>query len=264
MNEYRTVKFPNSRVATFDVGRIGGRKHLITGLLEIDVTEARNRIRTHIKNGRNISFISWLIKCVAETVVRDPSVQAINKGRVKQIVFNDVDVSIPLEREVEGIKVPLAALIKGADKKSIEEINTETAAFRNQKVDSEEDFVLGNEGSGRRNRLFFNMPGWMRMLVWKTLLGNPFIRKKNMGTVIITNAGMTGGTSGWIIPRTMHNLAVGIGTVNKRPWVVKGEICIRDIMHLTVLFDHDAVDGAPAARFTSRLTRNIEKGRWLD
>ena len=35
---------------------------------------------------------------------------------------------------------------------------------------------------------------------------------------------------------------------------------IGEILHLTVLVDHDAVDGAPMARFIGALTKNIENG----
>jgi pyruvate/2-oxoglutarate dehydrogenase complex dihydrolipoamide acyltransferase (E2) component len=36
------------------------------------------------------------------------------------------------------------------------------------------------------------------------------------------------------------------------------------ILNLTVLFDHEVIDGAPAARFTRRLVELIESGYGLD
>lgn len=44
----------------------------------------------------------------------------------------------------------------------------------------------------------------------------------------------------------------------KKPWVHENRIEIREILNLTILFDHDGVDGSPAARFTDRLVKNIE------
>jgi pyruvate/2-oxoglutarate dehydrogenase complex dihydrolipoamide acyltransferase (E2) component len=38
----------------------------------------------------------------------------------------------------------------------------------------------------------------------------------------------------------------------------------RDFLSLTLTFDHDVVDGAPAARFTERLKELIETGAGLD
>jgi pyruvate/2-oxoglutarate dehydrogenase complex dihydrolipoamide acyltransferase (E2) component len=37
----------------------------------------------------------------------------------------------------------------------------------------------------------------------------------------------------------------------------------RDILHLTASFDHDIVDGAPAARFTRRLVELLENAQLL-
>jgi pyruvate/2-oxoglutarate dehydrogenase complex dihydrolipoamide acyltransferase (E2) component len=44
---------------------------------------------------------------------------------------------------------------------------------------------------------------------------------------------------------------------------VDGRIEIREFLCLTLSFDHDIIDGAPAARFTSRLKALIESGYGL-
>jgi pyruvate/2-oxoglutarate dehydrogenase complex dihydrolipoamide acyltransferase (E2) component len=36
------------------------------------------------------------------------------------------------------------------------------------------------------------------------------------------------------------------------------------MLSLTVMFDHDVIDGAPATRFTHRLIELIERGYGLD
>jgi len=58
----------------------------------------------------------------------------------------------------------------------------------------------------------------------------------------------------------MHSLGVSLGSITKKPWVVEGEVRIREIMHLTVTFDHDVIDGMPAQRFTRDLVSHLEKG----
>jgi hypothetical protein len=45
-----------------------------------------------------------------------------------------------------------------------------------------------------------------------------------------------------------------------KPAVVQGRVEPREIVHLTVVFDHDVLDGAPAARFTRRLVELIASG----
>jgi pyruvate/2-oxoglutarate dehydrogenase complex dihydrolipoamide acyltransferase (E2) component len=44
---------------------------------------------------------------------------------------------------------------------------------------------------------------------------------------------------------------------------VEDRIEPRDILNLTVAFNHDVVDGAPAARFVQRLVDLIEDGSGL-
>ena len=45
--------------------------------------------------------------------------------------------------------------------------------------------------------------------------------------------------------------------------VVDGQIAIREYLSLTLSFDHETIDGAPAARFTQRLIDLIERGYGL-
>jgi pyruvate/2-oxoglutarate dehydrogenase complex dihydrolipoamide acyltransferase (E2) component len=45
---------------------------------------------------------------------------------------------------------------------------------------------------------------------------------------------------------------------------VEGRIEPREILNLTVMFDHDVIDGAPATRFTQRLVELIESGYGLE
>jgi hypothetical protein len=259
---YTIEEYPSSRVATFDVGKIGRSKHHIIGLVEVDVTLAKEKITERIKAGHEVGFTAWLIKCIGMTVASEKYVHAVNCSRRRQIIFDDVDISIPVEKVVMGKKVPLALLLKKVDGKKIEEIQREIQVNKKKDIESEKDYVLGDNEYRSLNNLFFRMPQFLRMLVWKMLLGNPFTRKRTMGTVMITSIGTAGNISGWIIPKSIHNLCFGIGSINKKPWVADGEIKIRDIMHMTVLFDHDVVDGSPAARFTAKLIKNLQTARW--
>jgi len=48
-----------------------------------------------------------------------------------------------------------------------------------------------------------------------------------------------------------------------KPAVVAGRVEPREMLDLTLPFDHDVVDGAPTARFTKRLVERIEQGYGL-
>jgi pyruvate/2-oxoglutarate dehydrogenase complex dihydrolipoamide acyltransferase (E2) component len=72
------------------------------------------------------------------------------------------------------------------------------------------------------------------------------------------------GHSGWGFEVTRHSLDLVVGSIVWKPAVIEGRIEPREILNLTVIFDHDVVDGAPAARFTRRLMELIESGNGLD
>ena len=48
-----------------------------------------------------------------------------------------------------------------------------------------------------------------------------------------------------------------------KPGVHDGAIAVREYLNLTISFDHDIVDGAPAARFAKTLVELIEEATVL-
>jgi pyruvate/2-oxoglutarate dehydrogenase complex dihydrolipoamide acyltransferase (E2) component len=56
----------------------------------------------------------------------------------------------------------------------------------------------------------------------------------------------------------MMSLEVVIGGMTQRPRIVGGQIEVRDVLDLTVVIDHNVVDGAPATRFAAELRELIE------
>ncbi len=97
-------EFPSSRIATIDIGNASQMKHYIKALIEVDVTKARNIIREKKKRNENISFNSWLIKCISLVVDEFGDIHAIRKSKRKKIIFKDIDISIMVEREIRGKK----------------------------------------------------------------------------------------------------------------------------------------------------------------
>lgn len=55
-----------------------------------------------------------------------------------------------------------------------------------------------------------------------------------------------------------------IGGIGKRPALEGGQVVEREVLCLTVSFDHAVVDGAPAARFTSALRALLSAADGLD
>jgi pyruvate/2-oxoglutarate dehydrogenase complex dihydrolipoamide acyltransferase (E2) component len=101
-------------------------------------------------------------------------------------------------------------------------------------------------------------------IFWWMMGRSPRIQKKYGGTVGVTAVGMFGKGAGWGLPVTEHTLDLTLGGIAEKPGVVEGQIAIREYLCLTLSFDHDLVDGAPAARFTGRLKDLIESGYGLN
>ena len=260
--QFHEIPYPSSRQLTFDVGKIGLAKHHVRALLEVDVTEARRLIKQSRHSGRKISFTAWLIKSIADCVALHPPIAGVNEARRnKVLVFEAVDVSIAVEKDVDGARVPLPYVIRKADKKTLCEIQDEIEAAKSQKVGGEGDYVLGEEYSATGMKLFVRLPQWLRLILMRLLvLNHPQRVKDMMGTVMVTTVGMVGHTRGWIMPFSMHPLSLAFGSLNEQAAVYKGEIQKREILHLTVLIDHDVIDGVPAARFVDDLVKKLQIG----
>jgi len=81
--------------------------------------------------------------------------------------------------------------------------------------------------------------------------------------VLVSAVGMFGDGGGWGIPLPTFTLTVTLGGIAVKPGVVDGRIEIREYLDVTLSFDHDVIDGAPAARFTQRFKELIETGYGL-
>ncbi len=73
------------------------------------------------------------------------------------------------------------------------------------------------------------------------------------GTFTISNYGAFGNDDGEPIINHPQAAILGVGAIRPRPWVVDGEIVVRDIATLRLVFDHRVCDGGEAGRFVSHL-----------
>lgn len=69
---------------------------------------------------------------------------------------------------------------------------------------------------------------------------------------------------GWFIHKSIHPLSFGIGSILKKPVVIDNQVKVRDVLNMTILSDHDVIDGAPMVKFLNDLTKNIENGKGID
>lgn len=259
MTNYEIHRFPNSRIASIDVCEIGNQKHHVTGLVEIDVTLSRKKIRAYNKTHSNkISFNAWLINVIGSTIKKYETSASYLIGKNKLIIFDDINVSIVVEKDINGQKVPIPLMIEKANEASIESITMQITEAKNKEL-TEKEIVLQKK-TKKYERIYYLLPRFLRRYVWKFILKHPKIAYKKMGNVAFTSIGMMGKVNGWFIPISVHPICFGIGSIIRKPSVIDDRIEIREILNMSVLIDHDVIDGAPMARLISDLSKNIENG----
>ena len=78
------------------------------------------------------------------------------------------------------------------------------------------------------------------------------------GTITITNVGGFGVETGTPIINKPECAILATGLIAPRPWVVDGQLAVRQLMTTSVSFDHRIVDGAYAAQFLAHLRDLLE------
>jgi 2-oxoisovalerate dehydrogenase E2 component (dihydrolipoyl transacylase) len=69
------------------------------------------------------------------------------------------------------------------------------------------------------------------------------------GTITITNVGVFGVDAGTPILNPGEAAILAMGAVRRQPWEHRGEIALRQVMTLSLSFDHRMVDGEQGSRF---------------
>jgi pyruvate/2-oxoglutarate dehydrogenase complex dihydrolipoamide acyltransferase (E2) component len=259
---YRVVEIPPARRDTHNYLDLYWWKHSIYALLEVDVTSARRFIDEYeAQTGEALSFTGYLAFCLGRAVDEDKSVQAYPKGRKHLVIFDDVDVFVPVERELGATRAAIPYIIRGANHKSYLEIHREIRAFQAQPV---------QPGSGMPPpcRVMMSMPWPLPRLFIRLIRAvgrrNPTRLVTAAGTVGVTALGMAGRGGGWGLAPAGQSVLLIVGGIARKPAVIDERVEPRDMLDLTVAFDHDVVDGAPAARFVKRLVELIESGYGLE
>ena len=78
------------------------------------------------------------------------------------------------------------------------------------------------------------------------------------GTFTVTNPGVFGNIIGNPIINQPQVAILSLGAIKKRPWVVNDAIAIRDIVYLTLSYDHRIVDGSLGGQYLQYITRYLE------
>ena len=202
----------------------------LTTVVEVDVTKVA-RLRDKAKasfaarEGVNLTFLPFFAVAVCEALKQHPVLNSSIEG--DQVTYHGAEhLGIAVDTE-RGLLVPV---IRDAGDLNIgglsRKISDVAARTRDNKISPDE---LGG------------------------------------GTFTITNTGSRGALFDTPIINQPQVAILGIGSVVKRPMVMKGtdggeNIAVRSMVYLALSYDHRIVDGADAARFLVTLKERLEEG----
>jgi hypothetical protein len=158
-----------------------------------------------------------------------------------------------VEVEIEDRRFALAHVMRGINRRGVRDLSDEIRSVQAAGVNTL------SSGLRKGSRLFLRMPGFLRRLAFRTLLGSPRFAKQHTGTMLVTAVGMFGGGVGWGFSSPgIHNLSIVIGGISTQALAMPNESGPREMLCLTVSANHETIDGAPLARFVGRLKELIE------
>ena len=227
------------------------KRSAIHSLTEIDVTEPRRAIREfHENGGTRISFTAYLVHCLARTLKNHPEFNAfIRRGRL--ILLDDITVSVLVERDLGDERIPEPLAIQAAQDKSLLEIHEEIRFAQSKKSKQ-----LGDLSGSAWIRL---IPGFLLKSFVRIADRNIHMAKR-YGKVAVTAVGMFSKTDTWFIPHGTATILLTVGSISKKQVWRENQFEAREMLHLTASFDHEIVDGAPAARFLKEFSELVERG----
>ncbi|EPR76905.1 Dihydrolipoamide acyltransferase component of branched-chain alpha-keto acid dehydrogenase complex [Leifsonia rubra CMS 76R] len=183
----------------------------VTEFLTIDVTETIELVARLKAAGSAASVLAVVAKALCIGVARNASLNSRWDAEANEIIeFGYVNLGIAVATP-RGLMVPN---LKDADALSLAEL---TAAISATARDARESKATPVSLSG--------------------------------GTISITNVGVFGIDAGTPILNPGEAAILAVGAVRKRPWEFHGEVALRDVMTLSLSFDHRLVDGEQGARF---------------
>ena len=147
---YEELPFAYARTATTDTLRMAATRHHVPVLVEIDVTAAREAIGRHKREGDDLSFTAWAVKCVAQAAGEHRRVHAVRHGRRKLVVFADVDVALAVYRRLDGDdtdeRLPMPYVVRRAQTKDVAQLSREVRDAQTGR------WPAANSGSTARRR----------------------------------------------------------------------------------------------------------------
>ena len=188
-------------------------------ITELEGVRARER-RVAQEKGVRLTYLPFIMKAVIPALNAHPYFNAsLDEGAEAIVLKKYFNIGIAVDT-TDGL---IVFVIKDADKKNILDLAKETATLADK--------------------------ARLRKIDLHELKGSTFT---------ITNYGVVGASYGTPIINYPEVAILGLGKIEDRPVVRKGEIAIRKIMPLSLAFDHRVIDGVEAGRFLGVVIQHLE------
>lgn len=255
MKEYTVQKLPFLRKAVIASASITRQKNTIHSFTEIDIGMGKEKIRKYeSEKNYKISFTGYIVSCLSKTVEKYPEMNSfISRNRIIQI--NPINISVLIERNIDSMSVPEPLVISNCTEKTVLDITDEIRDTK--KVES------GNLGDLSDNKIIQFIPGFLLKTFVKIADKNIKMGIK-YGKIAVTAVGMNSKKPMWFIPHGSATVLLSIGSIINRLVKMENGVEEKEFLCLTASFDHDLIDGAPAARFMGDLIEEIESARIID
>jgi len=251
---YKSIPLTFNRKAVIASATVTKEKNTFHCITEVDISIPRRLIKEYFQQtGIKLSLTAYIVTCLAQVIKDHPLLNSFIKGN-KQIILDDVTVSVLIERNIKGEKVPEPVAISNAQTKTYLQINNEIRAAQNQ-----EGQQLGNLSKMIWIRF---IPGFL-MRTFIRIADKNIKMGKRYGKVAVTAVGMFNKANVWFIPHGSATVVITVGGINLKLIKEGDKIIEKEHLCLTASFNHDIVDGAPASRFMNQLIETIKSGRFI-
>jgi pyruvate/2-oxoglutarate dehydrogenase complex dihydrolipoamide acyltransferase (E2) component len=251
---YKSIPLTFNRKAVIASATVTKEKNAFHCITEVDISIPRRLILEYFQEtGIKLSLTAYIVSCLARVITDHPLLNSFIKGN-RQIILDDVTVSVLIEREIKGEKVPEPVAISNAQTKTYLQINNEIRTAQKQ-----EGQHLGNLSKITWIRF---IPGFL-LRTFIRIADKNIKMGKRYGKVAVTAVGMFNKGNVWFIPHGSATVVITVGGINSKLLMEGDKITEKEHLCLTASFNHDIVDGAPASRFMNQFIDTIKSGKFL-
>jgi len=190
--------------------------------VDVDMTRVEALRAGRLAAGEKLSLNAFVLRAVALALRDHPRLNALMREKEVELV-DDINIGMAVALD-DGLMVPV---IRNADHKSVSELAAATRALA-------EGVRAG------------------------ALTGGAYQR----GTFTVTSLAATGIDRFSPILNPPQVAILGVGRTLERVVVKDGAIIAAPVANLTLVFDHRAVDGYPAALFLGEVARRLEQAEF--